>query len=151
MHLWKRYIALSLLIIMIFMLCACSSYVGIENNMVKSGFEQADNSSTEVQTVEAAVKSLQLDCIVHIFAKEYEGTLAPVTSYAIILEFDNKKELQKAVDEKINNSAALSVFFGNSDIEKFIKGNCILIPVPIGTFAVSTSQILDDIIEAFGK
>ena len=144
----KRISVLTVVLAMTFMLCACSAYSGIESRMKKAGYEVASGESTETKTVTAAVDSMQLDCTVHIFSKKYEGALADVSSFAVVLEFESNDELEKALNEKIENSATLKGFIQDMEKSSYVNGNCILIPIPIGTLSTPAADILNEMTKA---
>ena len=145
----KKIAAVIAVLSMTLILCACSSYSGIQSRMKKAGFEVAENNSTETKTVTGVIDSMQLDCTIHTFSKKYEGTIADVSSFAIVLEFNSNEELEKALEEKIENNSALKEFIGNMEKSEYVNGNCILIPIAIGTLSNPASSIIAEMTEAF--
>ncbi len=145
----KKVITVTIIIALMFTLSACSSYSSIESRMNKAGFTSADSDSTETKTVAAAINSMEIECTVHTFSKKYKGTLSDIPSFAVVLEFSSNEEMQKALEEKINNNTTLQGFLEGMEKSSYVNGNCILIPICIPTLSTSDSTIRNDIVTAF--
>lgn len=112
--------SLSLLLVMILTLCACSTYGSVKRKFEKEGWTEKEDL---VETQETLLKSALGDdyksaCKIHALKKD--GTLL---NFVIILEFDTTKEM----NEKIDGSDTLKGLIKDAQNSDFVSGTCVLL------------------------
>lgn len=125
-----RVLCVALLAMMVLSLVACSNFPAIKRNFEKAGYTYVDLSSGEdgakqAATITADLEKGNISCTAHLF--KTEGALLPVPVYALVLEFNSDKDMQKA----LSDSETLKGFVKDAQDSRYINGTCLLVPLSL--------------------
>lgn len=112
--------SLSLLLVMIFTLCACSTYGSVKRKFENEGWTEKEDLVDQQETLlkSALGDDYKSECKIHALKKD-----GSFLNYVIILEFDTSKEM----NEKIDESETLKGIVKDAQNSDFVSGTCVLL------------------------
>lgn len=112
--------SVSLLLLMIVTLCACSTYGSVKRKFESEGWTE-NEELVEYQDAllkKALGEDYKSACTIHALGKD--GSLV---NYVVIVEFNSTEEME----EKINENETLKGIVKDAQNSDYINGNCVLV------------------------
>lgn len=108
--------SLTLIVFMLSMFCACSSYGSVKKAFEKEGYTESESvQSYQSQIKEAIGENNEDACTVHLMVKD-------TLKVALILEFKSTDKMEEVIEE----SATLKGMIQDIQKSEIVNGNCVL-------------------------
>lgn len=133
----KRITAGVLLLTMVVVLCACSTYPSIQKSFLDAGYKAVSTSEDNTAlSLEGKFEDVDLKVTTHLF--KTEGLLG-IDVYALVVEFESEAALKAYMSDDEETSATIKGFISDAQKADCVNGNCLLIPITI----TKISEMLD--------
>lgn len=119
-------VALMLGAVMLF--AACSSYGKIEKAFLDAGYTQSETLEGITKSIEEQLEEQELVVKFHVFNKDLIYT-------AVVIEFNSTDDMNQAVEKSEALKGLVSDLYKAGEDCDIVNGNCLLVPVAIGSGA----------------
>lgn len=126
--------AVSLVLVMAFALCACSSFGGIKKAFEKAGYEEVEATEAQKESIKELVgEDYDSKVSFHVFQKQDDsgsilGSLGAALDVAIIVEFKKNEDLVEAMNKDLGEENVKEAYNKLQELDT-VNENCVIISV----------------------